>query len=118
MIIGVLQVELQIPGSQNLKDKRRVVQSLKTKLHNEHMVSVAETGTLDSCTTATLGVALAATDIAYAQSVMSSIRRKIATHRDCVLRDCSVEFLTGVEPQEELADDTDAAADNGQGGDQ
>ncbi len=103
MVIGVLQVELNIPGSENLKDKRRVVLSLKTKLHNEHMVSVSETGTLDSIRTATLGIVLAATDVSFAQSVLGNILRKLKTHRDCVLSDSSVQFLTGVVPQ----DDTD-----------
>jgi uncharacterized protein len=101
MVIGVLQVELTIPGSLSLKDKRRVVQSLKTKLHQEHMVSVAETGTLDSVQTATLGIVLAATDVSYAQSVLSTIERKIQHHRDCVLADSSVQFLTGIEPGQE-----------------
>ncbi len=101
MVIGVLQVELTIPGSENLKDKRRVVLSLKTKLHQEHMVSVAETGTLDSVRTATLGIVLAATDVSFAQSVLSNIQRKIQSHRDCVLADASLQFLTGIDPSQE-----------------
>jgi len=34
MIIGVLQVELSLPGSHSLKDKRRLVKSLLDRLHN------------------------------------------------------------------------------------
>lgn len=95
MVIGVLQVELNIPGSQSLKDKRRVVQSLKAKLHQEHMVSVAETGTLDSIATATLGIVMASSDVPYCQSVLQRVLDKIRVHRDCVLNDSAIQLLTG-----------------------
>ena len=107
MVIGVLQVELNIPGSENLKDKRRVVLSLKTKLHQEHMVSVAETGTLDSVRTATLGIVLASTEVSVAQSVLGNVLRKINAHRDCFVSDSSVQFLTGISPDQETSFDDD-----------
>ena len=47
MIIGVLQFELLMRGNESLKDKRRIVKSLKDRLHRSHMVSVAEIGALD-----------------------------------------------------------------------
>ena len=31
MVIGVLQIELEIPEAQSLKDKRRVIKSLKVR---------------------------------------------------------------------------------------
>ncbi|MCB2198970.1 DUF503 domain-containing protein [bacterium] len=40
--IGMLEVEFLIPLSQSLKDKRRVVKSIKDKLRNKLNVSVAE----------------------------------------------------------------------------
>ncbi|HIB63657.1 MAG TPA: DUF503 family protein, partial [Phycisphaerales bacterium] len=39
MIVGVMQVEIAIDWSQSLKDKRRVVKSLRDTLHHHHMVS-------------------------------------------------------------------------------
>ena len=42
MFIGVLQMELSIPGAQSLKDKRRVIKSVKDRLSARHNVSVAE----------------------------------------------------------------------------
>ncbi len=42
MIVGVLTVELAIFDAQTLKDKRRVIVSLKQKLRNRFNVSVAE----------------------------------------------------------------------------
>ena len=40
--IGLLEVEFLIPASQSLKEKRRVVRSIKDKLRQRHNVSVAE----------------------------------------------------------------------------
>ena len=115
MLIGVLQVELTIPGSQSLKDKRRVVQSIKAKLHREHMVSVAETGSLGSLSTATLGIVLAAGEVPYCQSVLHTIVDKLKTHRDAVLADWSIQIITGVttsetEDEEGLEDQDGAEA--------
>ncbi len=48
MNIGVLYLELTVPDAQSLKDKRRVIQSVKTRLRNTFNVSVAEVGHLDN----------------------------------------------------------------------
>lgn len=77
MIVGVLQLELTIPHSQSLKDKRRVVKSLKDRLHREHMVSVAETGAIDDLRTAVLTVALASTSAPFASEVFDRILEKV-----------------------------------------
>jgi uncharacterized protein YlxP (DUF503 family) len=45
--VGVLVWELEVLGAQSLKDKRRVVKSLKDRLHNRFQVAVAETDHLD-----------------------------------------------------------------------
>ena len=95
MILGILQVELAIDGSQSLKDKRRVVASLKDRLHREHMVSVAEVDRQDDCTSAVLGIALAASNVPGCQSTLDQVLRKIRDHRDSVLVDHSMEILTG-----------------------
>lgn len=42
MTIGVLTLELLIPQSHSLKDKRHVIQSLIKKIRNQFNVSVAE----------------------------------------------------------------------------
>ena len=43
MVIGVITWELHLAGCQSLKDKRRVLKSLKDRLHDRFNVSVAET---------------------------------------------------------------------------
>ncbi len=95
MVIGVLQLELQVPGATSLKDKRRIVRSLKDRLHREHQVSVAETGTLDSLTTATLGVVLAASDVKPCQSTLDRILDKLRHGDGYRLVNQQTQILTG-----------------------
>jgi len=42
MIVGVRSWELHLPASQSLKDKRRIVKSLKDRMHQKFGVSAAE----------------------------------------------------------------------------
>ena len=95
MVIGILQVELTMDWSESLKDKRRVVASLKDKLHREHQVSVAEVGSLDNSRVAVLGITMASNDVNHCQSVLDGILSKLKIHRDCVLSDHAKEILTG-----------------------
>ena len=95
MIIGVLQVELLIDGSQSLKDKRRVVLSLKDRLHRRYCVSVAEVGSVESHRTAVLGITLASSSEPTCRSVLDKILDRIRIQRGCVLNDHTTEILTG-----------------------
>ena len=47
MIIGLLQLDILIPGSNNLKEKRSTIKSLKETIRKRFNVSIAETGKLD-----------------------------------------------------------------------
>lgn len=47
MKIGVLQIEILVTDAMSLKDKRRVVKSIKDRIANGHNVSIAEIGALD-----------------------------------------------------------------------
>ena len=77
MILGVLQFELLIHDARSIKDKRRVVNSLKDRLHREHLVSVAETGDSDAMSSAVLSVAVVARDGARGGSVLDAICAKV-----------------------------------------
>jgi len=62
MVVGILQVELAIPGSGSLKDKRRVVRSLKDRLHRDLKLAVAEVGYQDALGRAGIGISVVGTD--------------------------------------------------------
>ena len=42
MVVGILSLELYIPGASSLKEKRYVLKSIKTKVSNKFKVSIAE----------------------------------------------------------------------------
>lgn len=95
MIVGILQVELSIAWAESLKDKRSVVQRIKSRLHREHQVAVAEVATQENHRTATLGVVLASTSVAHAQQMIDGVLNKLRDTRDCVLADHRTEILSG-----------------------
>ncbi len=77
MVIGILQVELAIHGAESIKDKRRVVHSLRDRLHREHLVSVAEVGNADRADRARLAIALAGADGRRVGEVLDAITGKV-----------------------------------------
>lgn len=95
MVIGVLQVELTIEHAMSLKDKRRVVKSLKDRLHRHHQVSVAEVDRLEDARTAILGVTLASNDVRHCQSTLDRLVDSLHPAKDFVLADHRIEILTG-----------------------
>ena len=58
MIIGVLTVDVAILDARSLKDKRRIVQSVKQRIRNAFNVSVSEVAYSDSHRRSRLGVAM------------------------------------------------------------
>jgi uncharacterized protein YlxP (DUF503 family) len=57
VVVGTLEIELRLDGCFNLKEKRRVLQSLLQRLRNELGVAVAEVGDNDLWNCALIGIA-------------------------------------------------------------
>lgn len=95
MFIGILQFELAIRESESLKDKRRVVRSLKDRLHREHLVSVAEIEALDHHKLAVMGVAIVSNSRAHAEGVLDRVTRKLRRIPEAELCMLSREVLSG-----------------------
>jgi hypothetical protein len=62
MVVGISAIELLLPENQDLKGKRRVLKSIKDRVHGRFNVSIAEVDDLDSRQHATLGVACVSKD--------------------------------------------------------
>lgn len=73
MIVGTLKLRFVLRESHSLKDKRRVIKSLKDTLSNKFNISVAETDEQDVWQTAELGVAAVGTDASFVQSVLTQV---------------------------------------------
>lgn len=95
MVVGILQFELLIHDAESLKDKRRVVNSVKDRLHREHQVSVAEVDRHDNPTIAVLGLALVGREGKRVGEVLDQITAKLRTSTDAELGDVQREVLQG-----------------------
>jgi uncharacterized protein YlxP (DUF503 family) len=73
MIVGVLQLELSVPDAFSLKDKRRVIKSLKDRIAHGHNVSIAEVGALDEHRRSVLGLAMVSNDKSYVEGALSKL---------------------------------------------
>jgi len=95
MIVGLLQFDLLVHDAASLKDKRRVVQSVKDRLHREHLCAVAEIGRLESHTVARLGLAVVGHEGRRVGEVLDAISAKLRNLRGAELGDVSREVLHG-----------------------
>jgi len=82
-IIGLYTLEMHIPESRSLKDKRAVLKSATKRLHNTYNVSVAEIDHHDKWQSAVIAI-----------TVVSNRRR----HTERVLQQC-IDFLEKHYPQ-------------------
>ncbi len=80
MRVGILRVDLHVPGAHSLKDKRRVIRSLKDRLFARFNVSVAEVGAQDLWQRAELGIALVALDGRGADLALRKVEVSIRSH--------------------------------------
>ncbi len=78
MVVAIVTWELHLNGCQSLKDKRRILKSLKDRLHQRFNISVAETGHQDLWQRAELSCAAVATDRRQAMSVLSQADQMVA----------------------------------------
>jgi len=93
MTVGVLQVEIAIEDAMSLKDKRRVVKSLKDRIAHRHNVSVAEVDQLDEHRLCTLAVAMVSNDRRFTDSCLSKIVDEVRVARGISLMDYELEMF-------------------------
>ncbi len=93
MTIGVLQMELSIGDAMSLKDKRRVVKSLKDRIAHGHNVSIAEVGALDAHRRSILGIAMVSNDSRYVEGALSKLVDFVKTVPSVDLVDFQIELL-------------------------
>jgi uncharacterized protein YlxP (DUF503 family) len=70
IIVGLCTVELFIPGSQSLKDKRQVLMSLKDRLRDRFNLSIAEVDGQDLWQKTVLGFACVANETRHVHQVL------------------------------------------------
>jgi uncharacterized protein len=98
MFVGLLQFELIVPGATSLKDKRRVVKSIKDRLHREHLVSIAEVEAQEHHRLAVMGVALVSNSAPYIDRVFDRVIAKLRAIPDARLGESTRQIIRGDQP--------------------
>lgn len=76
-MVGVIVWELEVLGAQSLKDKRRVVKSLKERLQSRFHVSAAETNHQDLWQRAEIAACVVSGEQHHATEVLDSMDRLV-----------------------------------------
>ena len=92
MIVGTLKLRILLRESRSLKDKRRVVKSIKDRVRSGFNVSVAELEAHDSHQHAVLGVAVVSNEKRAAQAVLSQVVNLVRAHPVAQLVDYKLEI--------------------------
>jgi uncharacterized protein len=111
MILGILHFEVLVHGATSLKDKRRVVQSLKDRLHREHLCSIAEVGDPDILNCAVMGLAVVCRDGKRAGEVLDAISLKLRETRDGEVASIRRHVLHAMDSAETAESESDTIAD-------
>jgi uncharacterized protein len=93
MIVGLCTIELFIPDSQSLKDKRQILLSVKDRLHDKFNVSVAEVDGHDLWQKAVLGLACVANEGRHVNQVLEQALNMIRNNPAVEIVQSRVELL-------------------------
>ncbi len=91
-VVG-FEVNIRIPDSHSLKDRRQVVRALLDGARHRFSVSAAEVGGQDTWQLATLGFAVVASEARLAEQVVDSIDRFIWSHPGIEILETSTRWL-------------------------
>jgi uncharacterized protein YlxP (DUF503 family) len=73
MFIAACRIELELPESSSLKDKRQVLRSLTTRIRNKFNAAVAEVDYQQSWRDAALGIVCVSSSASHARSMVEAI---------------------------------------------
>ena len=88
-------MELALGDAANLRDKRKILRSLKDRWHHHHNVSVAEVDYLESPQQALLGVVMAGSDARQLESALARLVERVKRERQAELVDYQIEVVAG-----------------------
>lgn len=91
MVTVTARLRLEVPGVTSLKEKRRILKSLITRLRNDFNISLAEVGLQDVLRQAELGAAVVANDVSFCHKVMDSVVRRVESNPETLLGQVIVE---------------------------
>jgi uncharacterized protein YlxP (DUF503 family) len=93
MHIAFLQVDLHIPDSHSLKDKRSVLKRLTNLIRTQHNMAIAEIGDHDAWQSAHLGLVTINNEAEATDRILQRVIREIGQFNGCELADYHIERL-------------------------
>ena len=93
MVVGISTIQLTIPESQSLKDKRQVLRSMLEGIRRRFNVSAAEVEHMDLWQRATIGIAAVSNDQKFTDQVLNKVLDWIEQNPRIQVLDVEVEFL-------------------------
>jgi uncharacterized protein YlxP (DUF503 family) len=93
MVIGVLDLEIDIHHAESLKDKRAVLNRLKDRLRKKFNISIAEVSSHDVWNYANLGIVVVSNEQRFCNQVLSKIVDSVEPLADCVIADYSMDYI-------------------------
>ncbi len=94
MIVGVLLVQLFIPESKSLKDKRRHIKSIKDRLRSKFNVSVSEVDSQELWQRGSLGIVVAGSDASHIKESLHKLGNFIEKNWPELVLEIRQEILT------------------------
>ncbi len=94
MHVGICRIRFRLPENGSLKDKRRVIKSITSRVANKFNVSVAEVDDNDLWQMATLGISCVSNDKRHANEILSKVVDYITEARlEVEILDYNIELL-------------------------
>ena len=90
MIVSMIQLIFEIPDAESIKDKRRIIRSVRDKLQKRFHMSAAEVDLQDSLTFAQIGGALVSNSRSFGESVMHKAFEMIEKELPVRIQDMSI----------------------------
>jgi uncharacterized protein YlxP (DUF503 family) len=90
MIVSMIQLIFEIPGVDNIKEKRRIIRSLREKLQRRFHMSAAEVDLQDSLSFAQIGGAVVSNSRTFGESVMHKAFEMIENELPVRIQDMSI----------------------------
>jgi hypothetical protein len=90
MVVSMIQFRLELPPLESIKDKRRIVASIKEKLRVRFHLAVAEVALQESLSLAQIGAAYVSNSKDFGESVMHKVLRFVEDHAEARLGDAQI----------------------------
>jgi uncharacterized protein YlxP (DUF503 family) len=90
MIVSMIQMIFEIPGVDNIKEKRRIIRSVKDKLEKRFHMSAAEVDLQDSLSFAQIGAALVSNSRIFGEKVLNKAFEMIERDVPVRIQDMSI----------------------------